>query len=121
MKMITKNLLLSFAAPMFLTSPVWASGISCKDSSIQDSQITATFRNGNGEVTVSLRIPTGETSTENANGTCTSEEDVSDLSLRCSNIISNSGRKYFARIDGRKATVAENGRIIAVIPCAGHL
>ncbi len=83
--------------------------------------MTATFMNTNRGLFVTLELPTGETSIENATGNCISEEDSAQLALRCPNVNSKSGKQYFVRIDGRKATIAQQGRIIDVIPCSGHL
>ncbi|MBN8540868.1 MAG: hypothetical protein J0L82_10820 [Deltaproteobacteria bacterium] len=91
--------------------------VMCVDRNLQDSQLTAHFTGDNTVARVELSLPTGETSTKSATGICVAEEDTSDLSLRCDEVVTLDGEKYFARIDGNLATIAKDGAIIASIPC----
>ncbi|HXH31800.1 MAG TPA: hypothetical protein VNJ01_13385 [Bacteriovoracaceae bacterium] len=102
-----------------LASNAFSSEIVCVDRNIQDSQITARFKinNTNGDVFVFLDIPSGETETRTAWGGCVAEEDSRELSLRCDNVQLSRLNSYFVRLDGNKATVAKNGKVIAQIPC----
>jgi hypothetical protein len=102
-----------------LGSNAFASEIVCVDRNIQDSQFTARFKinNTNGEVFVFLEVPSGETETRTAWGVCVAEEDSRELSLRCDNVQLSRMNSYFVRLDGNKATVAKNGKIITKIPC----
>lgn len=105
------------ATVMMINFSAMASEIICVDTDLQDSQVTAVFQIKNGKVTVKVGIPTGETSTEDAKGSCVSEEDTDYLSLRCNKVTTSSGVQYFARIDDLTATVSKDGEIIARIPC----
>ncbi len=91
--------------------------ILCTNRALQDSQVTVTFKSNDTVISVEVNIPTGETSVKSASGTCVPEEDTTLLSIRCDEALTNDGEKYFARIDGKIAQVAKNGKIIATIPC----
>lgn len=114
-----KKLLTLVTLSILTSTQVLALDILCVDRDLMDSQITAHFVEDSSEnLSVTVGIPTGETSSEDAIGTCVVEEDTDELSLRCDEVRTKSGELYFARIDGNEATVALNGEIIASIPCS---
>lgn len=114
-----KSILLALAL-LSVTSHANALDISCFDESIQDGQFTATFVGEGADLQVVIFIPQGETFGELAGGSCVTEEDTAELSLRCDDVRTESGEKYFARIDGDKATIAKDGKILATPPCRAN-
>lgn len=111
-----KNIIASIALSIISTQ-AFALDVLCVDRELQDSQITAHFTGKGPEISVRVGIPTGETSSIEAIGSCVSEEDTSYLSLRCDEVVTADGEKYFARIDGNQARVAKEGKILSTIPC----
>jgi hypothetical protein len=96
----------------------FAMDILCVDQTKQDSTYAARFTGKDAEdLKVTLQIPTGETSAVSATGKCETEEDSTELSLRCVKVTARNGEEYFARIDGSQATIAKTGKIVAKVPC----
>ena len=97
----------------------FSSEIVCVNPDIQEGQITARFNinDTNGNVFVFLEIPTGETQTRTAQGSCVAKEDSNEQSFRCDNVELSRMNLYFVRLDGNKATVAKDGEIITEIIC----
>ncbi len=109
--------IITAAAISVITSQAFALDILCVDRNIQDGQITVHFVGRATNVSARVRLPTFETSARYATGACAAEENTTYLSLRCDELVTEDGEKYFARIDGAEAKVAKDGKILATIPC----
>ena len=112
------NTIFTIVAVTIVGSHAFALDILCVNRQRQGSQITAHFASNRLSTIVQIGIPTGETSAKYATGLCVAEEGTIYLSLRCDNVVTDRGEKYFARIDGNQATIAKDGKVLATIPCA---
>lgn len=90
---------------------------SCFETGPLDGRLNAHFLATGSEIKVTLNIPTSETSTEEAVGSCVSEEDSRQIALRCDSVKTKNGTEYFARMDGSRASIARGGKTIAGLIC----